>query len=31
MIDFVLGMICMIGLWGIFCLVSEWLDDNNWW
>lgn len=31
MIAFILGMISMIGLWVVFCLFSEWLDDNNWW
>lgn len=30
MIAFILGMVTMIGLWGIFCLISEWLD-NKWW
>lgn len=30
MIDFILGVLCMICLYGIFCIISEWLDHNGW-
>ena len=30
MIAFILGMLCMNCLYGIFCLLSEWLDNDGW-
>ena len=31
MIAFILGMLCMICLYGIFCFITEWLDNDGWW
>lgn len=31
MIGFIAGVLCMIGIYCIFCIIAEWLDNDGWW